>query len=379
MMAMKKKHQALLTNVGVLFITCIVMFLFLEGVFTVLDIGGLNPEQATWIKHRGYNPFLNFGPNVDMVSPQEFGKGVVWNSQGYRLDYNLVPEKEEGEVRIFALGGSTTENLGNAHNLHYCGEMESYLHAHDHSGVLCVNAAKSAYSSAQTIIRLQFEHLEYNPDVITVMHNINDMSVSFFPDREGPYYARKYLDTNYMPEYKLRRELGKSRVLHMVAKTLAVMRQKTASKKVVSEDGGVVLSSMRFNESFEYDASFFEDNIRSIVAIAEQHDIIVVLLSQPGMYDEDMVNLNFGHKTFNHLILYPPIDQIVEIHKDQNRIVQEIAQEEGVYFVDMANGPSWEREDFIDMVHFTDRGIQKFGAYLGDEMEDILQEELLVK
>lgn len=42
------------------------------------------------------------------------------------------------------------------------------------------NAAVSAYSTAHSLIRLEFDILQYERDLVIVMHNVNDLTVNYF-------------------------------------------------------------------------------------------------------------------------------------------------------------------------------------------------------
>jgi len=124
------------------------------------------------------SPFLVFGPRIDWQIPDRTRPELArFNAQGIRMQGELGA-KQTGEYRIFALGGSTTENIWNELGIHWPLVLECELRASGHEGVRVYNTAMSAYTTAHSLVRLQFDVMDYEPDMVIVMHNINDLSVN---------------------------------------------------------------------------------------------------------------------------------------------------------------------------------------------------------
>lgn len=370
------KSKKWLGNLVVLFGALLVCFLLLETIFRLLRLGAMEEEQeSAFIKHALYSPFLSFGPNIDRTKAQLHGGPAKWNSQGFRLDQELPLDKGASEYRIFALGGSTTENHANGENLHYAGEAERLL-ADLPKEVRVINSGRSAFSTAHSLIRFQFDLLPFQPDMVTVMHNINDLAVNFFPSNdERSNYANKYLTEYYANYYDYKDSvLRNSRVLVFTYEKLLSAKSILFDTRVRT-DNGEVLSSMRFADGrFELHLTeAFRNNLIAIVKLAEAHNIVPVLMTQPAIFTEDKVALAYGHKPYNSLVLYPPLDQFQQLFEKYNGVIKQVARDQGAYFVDMYNLLGSDEKYYKDMVHLTPLGLRRFAELYAEKVRAIVQ------
>ena len=120
----KTKIKGYTKNIGVLLLTVLIIFLLFEIGFRIMEEEIQVPKRNILIKHSTYNPFLIFGPSflqADRQGTLEENRGfAIWNSQGFRVPDNIPYEPPVDEYRIFALGGSTTEDMANDKNIHWC-------------------------------------------------------------------------------------------------------------------------------------------------------------------------------------------------------------------------------------------------------------------
>ena len=105
-------------------------------------------------------------------------------------------EKPVGAFRIIAVGGSTTANEEpfELAGIDYSLALEKKLSkAIGGTTIEVLNAGGSGYSTAQSLINIEFRLIEYSPDIILLMHNINDCSANFFDGGATSDYSNKYL------------------------------------------------------------------------------------------------------------------------------------------------------------------------------------------
>src|SRR3989344_7249280 len=158
---MKIFFRSLIVIVAILF----VILIFMEiGLRVKSAITGSKREivsgQYKFTQHSYYNPFLIFGPDINKDVPQQSGGFAHFNSQGFRMDQDLAIEKDKREIRIFALGASTTEDIQNGANKHYCGVAnEIFKQQVPNKKITCINAGKSGYTTAHSLARLQYDIL----------------------------------------------------------------------------------------------------------------------------------------------------------------------------------------------------------------------------
>ena len=381
----KKSIRTHLITLAVPIIVLLLCFVTFELLLRVTNYrGGEVPvEDFIFIQHKGYNPFLIFGPPINRTVPQENGEMVYWNSQGFRMRGDLPLQKAPDEYRVFALGGSTTVNLANKENLHYPGEATALLADQVFEGkhVNIINSGMSAFSTAHTLVRFQFDIIQFQPDMVTVMHNINDLDVNFFPFKDGRNnYANKYLSaaSYHAPRFNLRTALlRKSRVLIFSYKAMKAIVAKLFYEKVSSGGGEQIPTTMRFtDEPIELRAAeSFRNNLIALSRIGKAHNITVVFLSQPAIFTDDKIALSFGHKPFNDYILYPPKEDFKTYFEEYNNIIKTVAEEEGVHFIDMYTLFGHDEKDFSDMNHYTPEGIRRFSEIYAKKLKEIIESD----
>ena len=375
-----ERIERYVANVGVAIIACILVFFLLEGVFRATGVGELPEQQYRFVKHSTYNPFLIFGPNINKTVQQEQGGTTYWNAQGFRTQETIPFEKDPEEYRIIALGGSSTETTYNQANEHYCGELNKNLENNTIAGkkLRCLNGAKAGYSTAQSLVRLQFDLLAFQPDMITVMNNINDLNVNFFPNQGNrTNYAEKYLAEIFAdsPEFANMPLLRESRVLITGYRGVHNV-QRTLRKWIRKEEKGE-LFIMFTNETIPLRLKEqFRRNLKSIVAIGKAHNITVVLMTEPFLADQKKFEIGFGHEDYNKEIFYPQLPEFKRMLEEYNQVIEDVAAEENVPFMDMYAFMGQNQSYFIDSAHYTKEGEEQFGKIYSERLKNIVTNTL---
>ena len=72
--------------------------------------------------------------------------------------------------------------------------------------------------------------------------------------------------------------------------------------------------------------------------------------------------------------VFRPIERILPAIAEHNRIVENVARKTGAHFVDTRAGleGEWDRDYFIDVVHFTHKGAARLAANVFDGIETLL-------
>jgi hypothetical protein len=271
----------------------------------------------------------------------------------HRADPTPV-EKPEGTFRIIAVGGSTTANeksfamSGVDYPLSLEGKLSNGLPG---IRVEVLNAGGSAYSTAQSLINIEFRLIEFRPDIIVLMHNINDSSVNFFDDGATFDYANKY-----MKSYFLSPSLQGSLSVRGFLTQSRFLAKYILPRMFVSEHHD-------FNPDADHSKGlrYFRRNIASIAAICRQNRVELVLLSQPYSMEPN---------AFVSETAFFAYDQAIE----------EIAIEYELDFIDMFSEFGHDESLFLDEFHYSPVGIEKFTDILFFELqsriEDALRQEI---
>ena len=272
---------------------------------------------------------------------------IIEASSGtFRAGQTVPMEKPEGELRVICLGGSTTVNARNVEGLTYSGEVQAALRERlGRSDLFVLNAGGDAFSSAHSLANLSLRLLDFEPDVVTVLHNVNDLTARDFGSEILPDYSNKYLDDVFLG-YEHRSGLGGavfrfSRGAQMLKWRLTVLRR-TLERS--SKGGGV--------SNGEDGARIFERNLRSIVAIARAHGVRPLLITQANREPE--------HEAAGGEFL------------GFNNITRQLGHELDVPVVDVGAALSGRPELFIDDVHLTSDGVRALAAELLEPLETAL-------
>lgn len=274
---------------------------------------------------------------------------IIDGGRGTFRTGQVVPmAKPDGELRVVCLGGSTTVNARNVEGLTYSRELQSALRQRleIEGEIYVLNAGGDAFSSAHSLANFSLRLLDFEPDVVTVLHNINDLTARDFGSEILPDYSNKYLADAFLA-YEHRSGLGGavfrlSRGAQMLKWRLAILRrtlERTTRSRGVSNP--------------EYGARTFERNLRSIVALARAHGVRPVLITQ-------------AHRELEHEAEGGPDFQRF------NDITRQLGRELDVAVVDLAAALSGRSELFIDNVHWTSDGIRAVTAELVEPLSAAL-------
>jgi len=290
----------------------------------------------------GFDPYVIVGDNT-LISDR-------WGRQ-------FPLKKAAGTYRIVCFGGSTTEDLVEGH--HYPELLQEELRQRAQTEKIeVINVGNSAYATPHSIILLAIDVISWQPDLVILSHNINDLLVLYWPGFR-PDYWNKYRNEFYtLPDLSARYTWSNvvfqhSRLYWFLHARLDSIRQKRALENPV-------IRRRSYNEKkFQQAAGVFERNLKTFITIAQANDIGVILGTQPLEPTEEYFNRHIAYKPYNDIVLYPPHNQFLKHHADYNRIIREVAHEMKVDLVDNESIFGGNRIYFIDYVHYTKAGIQK--------------------
>lgn len=321
-----------------LFKTIFINILILFGIFFVLEIGA-----------RFYALFFiegkSFFRESTFISPwitsNDFPPPKVDENGNYYFRHKKNPtpkQKAQNTFRIITVGGSTTANerVFYSDKTDYANELEKLLNQNSiNKNYEVLNAGADAYSTAQSLINIQFRLLEFEPNLIILMHNVNDRSVNYFGKGAEGDYSNKYLEEVFLnPElqvgYSFYGFLFQSRLLAKLG-----LPELLASK-----------GSINYKNETENGERIFKRNLTNIAQICKQNNVKLMLLSQP-----------------NSLSKFYFEDEKAQIFL-YDQIIKEVAEKNEVYFVDMFSEMGQEQNLFVDPVHYSLKGIHKFSTIL---------------
>jgi lysophospholipase L1-like esterase len=256
-------------------------------------------------------------------------------------------EKAAGTFRIIAVGGSTTANEESFRltGIDYSLALEKKLsEALSGTKIEVLNAGGNAYSTAQSLINIELRLVEYNPDIILLMHNINDCSVNFFNGGATSDYANKYLKSYFLSP-SLQGTLSASGFL-----TQSRFLVWIGLPQIFAEKSGDLNPEADYRPGIR----FFRRNIVSIAGICRENGIRLILLSQPYSMEP--------HRF---------VSQAAFLAYDQ--VIAEIAKEQEIDFFDMFSEFGHEKGYFVDEFHYSPEGIERFSDIVFEKLKPMIE------
>lgn len=317
--AVKSKKMA--QNIAVMILTVFIIVLI---AYPILDIGYFYKlKSKNKISSDKYHPFLQLNP------PSTF-----------RLDSVSI----ESGFTIFCLGGSTTE-WPDSHGTSWPLMLEKELRQlYGTDTIMVFNFGKQWYTSLHTLINYETNLRQLNPDVIILMHNINDLLQN--------------ADFSYLSKSRFREDYG-----HFMG----------PSRDIFANDGlffGSYMTNFKHMWYFKHQRITIEQdtfpglesytrNINNLIDLASVDCTKVVLMTQPNIYSVNMddetkkrcVMVNYEavgkEKRWGYQTAYNGLNQY-------NQKIKGIAEERGVYFIDLDSCIPKSLIYFKDDVHYTD-------------------------
>lgn len=304
------------------------------------------------------------------------------NAEGFRGKPLLTP-KPAGSYRIFALGGSTT--FGHFPDTHddtvtYPAVLEGLLNQHKPNPTVTqyevVNAGVPGFSARTSLANFLFRVLYYQPDLIVIYHNTNDLS------RYGNEANLLHpLHNQFMPEGVsvglLDHLFGWSYLVQELRYTLGNRLAAWGhSTSPVAAQPWVL--DARYPEAFRRD-------LRNLVVVAKANGVLPVLASQSIAFtaQTDFANLTADERQmrFDRPALFyatVPPQQRYALFQHYNAIIREVAVAEAVPFADVDAVIPKTPEYHTDYCHLTDRGSALQAEVIYRTLTQVLRPQLAV-
>lgn len=260
-------------------------------------------------------------------------------------DHEWKRERSPGVARIACLGGSTTQNGFGVDRETYPKKLGAILQSELYCPVEVMNWGVDGWTTAETLVNFHLNVLDYEPDVVVVLHAINDVWPRMWPDFEEDY--RHYRSSWHDPQRgPLVNWLFQHSALYGVLRGRMVDESSLASRITPPlKDRSAKLDAA---ELLPETAGAYERNLRNIVHAMTSRGKAAVLVTQK--IDPD------AHWS------RPAID--AKMHEgvaQHNEILRRIASETGALLVDIDR--DWDADfeekyqpEFVDIVHLTAQG-----------------------
>jgi hypothetical protein len=311
-------------------------------------------------------PYRIFGNQFYPKSGPEDGPGNGEDRMIRSHHGEIFPlERPEQTIRIVTFGGSTSANTSvyNQYGVHYSSLLQESLNNRFKDKTFeVINVANEAYATPHSLITLSLDVLSWDPDIVILSHNVNDLHASFFDDFT-PDYANKYGHEYY--NMTLSRYLCSSLRL---CRTITSRIEK--SKLLTYPPRRKSYGPMPLQDAQDV----FRRNLTSFATLAKSNGIEVILGSQPlGEYSESEFDEHVNVKPYNDDIYYPLHEEFIQHHGRFNEIIKTVADDLGVFYTANDETFGGNPDYFSDIVHYTKEGVELLARNYEDTVSSVIE------
>ncbi|MEJ2190690.1 MAG: SGNH/GDSL hydrolase family protein [Acidobacteriota bacterium] len=271
--------------------------------------------------------------------------------------------KPTGVLRVLCAGGSTTfDSLADRNETTWPWRLEEELRARG-IAVEVWNAGIPTWTTLENTIALLARDVDLKPDLLVLMQGFNDLQPAchhpYDPTYEHGHAGRMLSALGFELEKPglLDRSVALERLRALVGRS---------RPHAEADDAGTLATA-----ASEIGLATYRRNLRTLIAVARAHGIEVVLVTQPLRPSPVETSRD---RRFLSEWLGLEADAVEGELAKVNRILLEVAAQEGTMAVDAVGEVSWQREDFWDPVHFATAGSDKFARLLADRLAGRLRE-----
>jgi len=215
-----------------------------------------------------------------------------------------------------------------------------------------INLGFAAYATTHMLTLLEFDVISWNPDLVIISENTNDMTSYLFPGFAFDY-SNKYGTTDYTDRYLIKNYTIINALLRWSSFYWFIREKwdnifdkpKIAQKKTRSFG----------NEPPQLSQIIFRRNLMNFFFIASNWGI-------PLIYGTQAINPNVKSSVYvevKHDIVWPLDHEVVSQRKCFNGIIKQVAALTKSYFVDNDSSLYGNPKYFIDAVHYNTEGTEK--------------------
>jgi len=303
------------------------------------------------------HPFLTY------TNRREKNQVLRINSHGF-LGKEILMPKPENELRIFALGGSTTECNRQAG---WTEELEKLLSGiSEKKRARVYNLGVAGWSTIHSMINYLFYARDFEPDIIIFYHAWNDFYRSFY-NQNNRISSEFYDDYAHYIEGKV---YWKQFFPYSRRHSLAIGPIKQFLAPFWYSD--FLVSKLTPAEDFDMPSlKVFKRNLQIAIDLFKRDGRVVIFITQPTLYKPEMTEEEEGvcwtNKTFfvskdrEH---YASSKFLFEGAGEFNEAIREAAQKNDIILIDFAEKLPPTLEFFLDDLHLTPEGNRILAGYL---------------
>ena len=269
-------------------------------------------------------------------------------------DGYIYPSKihEHPDKTIIFLGGSTTECL-------YVDEENRFpylvgrLLEKNGKKINSINSGVSGNHSMHSINIFLNKGLRLNPDIVVMMHNINDLNILLYENNYWNKNPSRSLIVSKQEYASAKNIIHK--VIPNIYKKTQILKNKFFKQSNVQLDEFAHLRGKRLLIDKDKILGKFAKNLRVFINISKAYGVTPVLMTQANRFKDipDRVIIDNWKLEKDFGITYK---EYREIYLQMNQVIRQIGVSNSVMVIDLEKEVPQNNEYMYDPVHFNDNG-----------------------
>jgi len=300
---------------------------------------------------------------------------VRTDARGFMLPYN---RHEKPDFTLVFLGGSTVACIYVEEENRFPYLVGNHLAQKTGKKITSINSGVGGNNSLHSLDILLNKIIPVRPDVVVMMHNINDL-VALIYDRT---YWSKNPTRAAIVDFSFYKNLTGLKALATMARDLyipnlhaatRVLSKKIFGKKVKDpEDEFAYIRGKKLTVDEAAILDEFTMNLNTFINICRARRITPVLMTQFNRYkinpDPKVLKAMEGFQWDSGI----SVSQFTELYARFNQAIREVGQEQGVLVIDLAALIPQDKQYLYDVVHLNTRGSQLAAQLISEGLQPLV-------
>jgi len=352
----------------------IVFIIALAGLETYLSY---RHASKNVISRNGVKRFIRLRENPPLMINNilERKEGGAETLKKFRVDENgfIQPSRihDDPDMNIFFIGGSTTECATVKEESRFPYLTGRLLEEGLNKRINSYNSGVAGNNSMHSINILLNKIIPMKPDVVIMMHNINDMAILWHEDTYWNQSNTRSLIVEQVRAPVTFMDSTVKRILPHLFLKLSVVSE-AISKKVSPGQFDEFARTRRNRKTLnkDYGVKEFHQNLETFISICRIRGIVPVLMTQENRIKkepDEFIRKQVAHYGIEYSVF-------LEIYESFNEVIREVGQKAGVLVIDLANKIPQEEQYITDFVHFNNAGSELAAEIITRRLVDHLNQ-----
>lgn len=278
-----------------------------------------------------------------------------------QLNPPIPSDVDTNYFNIFCLGGSTTE-FRDSRGRDWPGLTQKLIREkYNVDSIRFYNLGKQWYTTQHTLINYIQNLRKFKPDVIIVMHNINDLLINADFSRFSNGNFREDYGHFLGPEALM---IKYGSLAEFIFNNLKLLWYRPEPVDIKTDKFPGLVS--------------FRNNLKTLTELARNSDTKIIFMTQPNIYkqkmnSEELQSLNMLNREAIGDGIRWTYETALSGIKKYNDTIRELSDELNVPLVDLEKVVPKSLDYFYDDVHYTDKTYDLISSYLSDELLKVIR------